>query len=219
MNDVQVRPLFGLVEFSEEVVEGSEECLKIKELFDRAGSLDDVINGWMDREKHAGISFVSGTSDFEDTVGEAAVFAVLKMNNRGIASAQCTKEKLVFSLGRDFCVDDANQVFDDEDFSFDRKWVEQRDSVFGIKFNDTYYEEHLPRANVQRLLMSYLGASAITGVELFFPDDDSILDGDIAPEELDEVYEQIKTYVCMEVSVYESAEMRCAISENMAFLL
>ena len=215
MNELQSSPLFELLEFSSEVEEGSEDYLRIKELFDCAKSLDDLINGWMERDKKRGIDFISGSSDFEEPV----VFVTLKIDYQPVAIAQCTKANLISRLGQEFTIDDANCVFDDECFDQDQEWTEKCDSALGVKYNELYYEDHIPRENVEKYMMSYLGATKYTGIEIFMPDNDSLLDGYIPEDKLDEVFEQMDRYVCMGMSVYESKEMDCAISRNVAFLM
>ena len=213
------KTLFTLSQIDEDIAEGSKMYLELKELFDKASSLDDIIDSWMNRELGRELSFSAQPGNLDESTGEPVILVLLEEGAKEIAVAQCAKEALVNARKISFSIDEANHTFHDQECNFDEDWYNRRDETLSIEFNDIYGEHQIPRENVEKLLLSYLGSKVPTEIELFFVDEESLADSFMDAEAFDELMAKSKNYVCMNLVVFDRDQATASSGEFISFFL
>ena len=194
--------LFQLSQISEDI-ENTPLFSEIENLFANATCLDDIIKGWMDKEKMREISFVSGISEDPDTLDEPFVYAIIEQADQEYAIAECSKKALLELNPNLVLVSNSSFDFNNEDCSCNDDWFEERNQGLGIIFDEDFCEHQIPRANVEKLVLSYLLSDLPTEAELFFVSDESLDDIDSYTKDQGKEGIPNRNYVCINLIAQE----------------
>ena len=191
-------PLFQLTQIDEDIIEGSPSFVEISELFQNARSIDDIINGWMNRDKGRDLIAYNGPSEDACSEGKPAIIFILQEYDKDVAQGQSMISCFTGIIPDWMVITPENK--DDETLN------EKREEELEIIYNDIYSETQIPRDNVQKFVLCYLLSSLSAEVDFFFASEESLDEVESTLQLEDENAKVDRNYVCMNMLVSNNTE-------------
>lgn len=216
----QTTPLFGLLEPAEGISEGT--LSQINELLIKAHRLEDIIMGWMDREKDQTLWFGKGDSDCPETLGQPAIFVGFYQEHEEVAVAQCTTNALIKVHGKKLSLDGAKVRFTEHGLKDLNNWRKKRNAQLQVKEDALICSYEIKKEAAIALLVAYFASRWIVEVWSSYLDDMLIcdlIDGEDGQEKL---YEQYKKTISMDLAICEKDHgqgMRGVSHESFSFMV